>query len=349
VATIRRASTSRSLVIILVGIVILMTALNPRRFPTPGNLISMSYQLPIIAFLSIGMMISMLSGGINLAIVATANFTGIVTVLLLQAMAGKATADASIGVALLAMGGGLAAALLVGAGMGWLIAYVEVPAILATLGVLTLLGGVNVVITKGYTLSGFPPFLLGIGNGTVLGIPIPFLILIAVCLLLAVLLNRTVFGVSLYLIGSNPIAARFSNINVRSVLMREYILSAFFSALTAFIMMGQLNSVKANYAESYLLVAVLACFLGGVDPFGGAGKLSGMVLAVVILQLISTGVNLLRMDPFFIQAMWGFIIIVLVGVNFWSARAREARRMRFVHREEEKADRRDRGGTSSQG
>lgn len=348
-ATIRRASTNRSLAIILVGIVVLMTALNPRRFPTMGNLISMSYQLPIIAFLSIGMMISMLSGGINLAIVATANFTGIVTVLLLQAMAGEATADAGIGVALLAMGGGLAAALLVGAGMGYLIAYVEVPAILATLGVLTLLGGINVVITRGYTLSGFPPFLLGIGNGTTLGIPIPFLILIVVCLALGLILRRTVFGVSLYLLGSNPIAARFSNINVRSVLMREYILSAFFSALTAFIMMGQLNSVKANYAESYLLVAVLACFLGGVDPFGGAGKLSGMVLAVVILQLISTGVNLLRMDPFFIQAMWGFIIIVLVAANFFGARAREARRMRSVHREEQRADRRERDGISRRG
>jgi ribose/xylose/arabinose/galactoside ABC-type transport system permease subunit len=341
VATIRRASTSRSLAIILVGIVILMTALNPRRFPTLGNLISMSYQLPIIAFLSIGMMISMLSGGINLAIVATANFTGIVTILLLQAMAGKGTADAGLGVALVAMAGGLAAALLVGVGMGWLIAYVEVPAILATLGVLTLLGGVNVVITRGYTLSGFPPFLLGIGNGMAYGVPIPFLILIVVCLLLAVILNRTVFGVSLYLLGSNPIAARFSNINVRSVLMREYVLSAFFSALTAFIMMGQLNSVKANYAESYLLVAVLACFLGGVDPFGGAGKLSGMVLAVVILQLISTGVNLLRMDPFFIQAMWGLIIIVLVAVNFFSARFRESRRMRGVRRKEERVDRAD--------
>ena len=102
------------------------------------------------------------------------------------------------------------------------------------------------------------------------GCPFPFLILIVVCLLLAVLLNRTVFGVSLYLLGSNPVAAKYSNVNVRSVLMREYILSAFSPPLTAFIMMGQLNSVKANYAESYLLVAVLACFLGGVDPFGGA-------------------------------------------------------------------------------
>jgi ribose/xylose/arabinose/galactoside ABC-type transport system permease subunit len=328
VKTKRRSSTNRSLIIILVAIVVLMSILNPRRFPTLGNLVSMSYQLPIIAFLAIGMAISMLSGGINLAIIATANFTGIVTVLLLQAMAGTATADASVGVALVAMAGGLAAALLVGAVMGYLIAYVEVPAILATLAVMTLLNGVNVVVTRGYTLSGFPPFLLAIGNGTVAGIPIPFILFVIVCLILAVVLNRTIFGVSLYLLGANPTAARFSNIDVRGMLMRTYILSAFFSALTVFIMMGQFNSVKANYAESYLLVAVLACFLGGVDPFGGIGKLSGMVLAVVILQLVSTGVNLLRMDPFFIQAMWGFIIVALIAVNFVSARLRERRRLR---------------------
>lgn len=344
VTSIRRTSANRSLVIILVAIVVLMSALNPRRFPTLGNFISMSYQLPIIAFLAIGMMVTMLSGGINLAIVATANFTGIVTALLLKAMAGEAAPEASIVISLSAMAGGLAAALLVGAAMGWLIAYVEVPAILASLGVMTLLNGVNVVITRGYTLSGFPPFVLGIGNGTVFGIPIPFLILIVICLLLAVVLNRTAFGVSLYLLGSNPVAAKYSNINVRSVLMREYILSAFFSAVTAFIMMGQLNSVKANYAESYLLVAVLACFLGGVDPFGGGGKLSGMVLSVVVLQLVSTGVNLLRMDPFFVRAMWGFIIIVLVGVNFFTARVRESRRLRAARGRREKAAAGERGG-----
>jgi simple sugar transport system permease protein len=288
----------------------------------------MAYQLPIVAFLSIGMMVTMLSGGINLAIIATANFTGIVTVLVLRAVAGEAADQAGIGVALLAMGGGLAAALAIGAIMGWLIAYVEVPAILATLAMMTLLNGVNLVITKGYTLSGFPEFLLGVGNGTVWVIPIPFLILIAVAGLLAVLLNRTRTGLSLYLLGSNPIAAAYSNVPVRAVLVRDYVLSSAFAALTAFIMMGQLNSVKANYAESYLLVSVLACFLGGVDPFGGAGSLSGMVLSVVILQVVSTGVNLLRMDPFFIQAMWGFIILALIGASFLGGRLREGRRLR---------------------
>jgi simple sugar transport system permease protein len=335
----RRPSASRTLAGILVAIVVLMSALNPQRFLTTGNFISMAYQLPIVAFLSIGMMVTMLSGGINLAIISTANFTGIVTVLVLRAVAGEAADEAGIGVALVAMGGGLAAALAIGAIMGWLIAYVEVPAILATLAMMTLLNGVNLVITKGYTLSGFPEFLLGVGNGTVWVIPIPFLILIAVVALLAVLLNRTRTGLGLYLLGSNPIAAAYSNVPVRAVLVRDYVLSSAFAALTAFIMMGQLNSVKANYAESYLLVSVLACFLGGVDPFGGAGSLSGMVLSVVILQVVSTGVNLLRMDPFFIQAMWGFIILALIGASFIGGSLRERRRLhaaRAAHRAPER-------------
>ncbi|TMB20651.1 MAG: ABC transporter permease, partial [Deltaproteobacteria bacterium] len=284
--------------------------------------------LPIIAFLSLGMMVAMVSGGINLAIIATANFTGIVMALVLRAVAGDVAEEAGVGVALLAMGGGLAAALIVGALMGWLIAYVEVPAILTTLAMMTLLNGVNLVITRGYTLSGFPEFLLGVGNGMLGPVPIPFLILVAVVAGMAIFLRRTRTGLSLYLLGSNPIAAGYANLHVRAVLVRTYALSSAFAALTSFIMVGQLNSVKANYAESYLLVSVLACFLGGVDPFGGTGSLTGMVLAMVILQVVSTGVNLLRMDPFFIQALWGLIILVLIAAGFLGDRLREARRLR---------------------
>jgi len=324
----KHPSANRTLAGVLVAIVLLMSALNPQRFPTIGNLVSMSYQLPIIAFLSVGMMVAMVSGGINLAIIATANFTGIVMALVLRAVAGDVAEEAGVGVALLAMGGGLAAALIVGALMGWLIAYVEVPAILTTLAMMTLLNGVNLVITRGYTLSGFPEFLLGVGNGMLGPVPIPFLILVAVVAGMAIFLRRTRTGLSLYLLGSNPIAAGYANLHVRAVLVRTYALSSAFAALTSFIMVGQLNSVKANYAESYLLVSVLACFLGGVDPFGGTGSLTGMVLAMVILQVVSTGVNLLRMDPFFIQALWGLIILVLIAAGFLGERLREARRLR---------------------
>jgi simple sugar transport system permease protein len=331
------------LYVILACIVALMTILNPQRFPTLSNLQSMASQLPILAFLSIGMMVSMLSGGINLAIVSTANFTGIVTALTLRALTAGDSGSATLGVTAFAMGVGLVACLLVGAFMGYLVAYIEVPAILATLGVMTLLDGVNVVLTRGYTISDFPDALLAIGNGAVFGVPIPFATFVVVVFLLYFLINRMPFGFNLYMLGSNPIAARFSNINIRAVLIEEYVLSSAFSALTAFVMMGQLNSVKANYAESYVLVAVLACFLGGVDPFGGAGRLSGMILAVIILQIIASGVNLPRVDPFFVTAMWGAIILVLIAVNRFTGRWREARRLARLRQGSSPAAARTRG------
>ena len=307
------------LFVIAVGIFVLMTVLNAGRFLTIGNVTSMAYQLPILAFLSLGMMVTMLTGGINLAIVSTANFVGIVTALMLQGLTQGDPASASLAITGLAMLCGLAAGLLSGALMGVFVAYLEVPAILASLGMMMLLNGINILLTKGYTLSGFPDSLLFIGNGMVFGIPFSFLMLIVVVVLLAVLIARMPFGFNLYTLGANPVAARFSNISVRAVLMWEYILSSLFSALTAFVMIGQFNSVKSNYAQSYVLVTVLACFLGGVDPFGGAGRLRGVVIAVIILQMISTGVNLMRVDPFFVTAMWGAIILVLIVFNHFKA------------------------------
>ena len=114
----RRRIPDASLYVILVGIVVLMTALNPDRFPTLSNLQSMASQLPILAFLSIGVMISMLSGGINLAIVSTANFTGIVTALMLRLLTDGNSGDATLGITVIAMAVGVAGCLLVGAFMG---------------------------------------------------------------------------------------------------------------------------------------------------------------------------------------------------------------------------------------
>lgn len=323
----RKRIPNLSLLVIFIALLVLMTILNPQRFPTFGNLRSMAYQFPILGFLSLAMMMAMLSGGINLSIVATANFTGIVTAVTLRLLTNGATVEAGVGAILLAMLAGLLGALLVGLINGLLISVLEIPSILATLGMMTLLDGVNIVVTQGYTISGFPRMLTFIGNGRLLGVPFAFLLFVVLALILMKILGRTAFGFSLYMLGSNYTAAQYSNINNRSVVIREYLLSATFSAVTAYVMMGQLNSVKANYAESYLLVAVLACFLGGINPFGGKGTLSGLVISVAILQVIATGLNLFRVDPFFVRAMWGFIIIVVIAANHFGGVLRERRRL----------------------
>lgn len=305
-------SENASLYVVLIAVFALMYALNGAKFLSWQNVGSMAYQLPIVGFLSLGMMISMLSGGINLSIIATTNLNGIVMALFLQKFAANGMKLASGELILVAIALGLVACILVGAINGLLIALLKIPDILVTLGTMTLISGLNVVLTKGYTITGFPAALVNIGNGQTWGLPNSLYLFVAAAMATSVVLNKTRFGFNLYMMGSNPVAARFSNINTLKVTLIQYVLSSCFAGLTALVMMGQLNSVKASYADSYLLVAVLAAFLGKVSPFGGFGRVSGVVLAVVILQLVSSGLNLLRMDPFMITATWGGIIVMIV-------------------------------------
>ncbi|MDR1374875.1 MAG: ABC transporter permease [Treponema sp.] len=304
-----------SLIITLILVYAFMALTNGMRFISLYNLSSMAYQLPMIGLLSIGMMISELSGGINLSIVANTNFNGIIIYLVLNALTGGSMAEANSFCIIAAVLAGFLASALIGVLNGLLITKLNIPAILATLGTMTLFQGINLVLTRGYTISGFPGKLIFIGNGTVAGIPMPMILFAAVVLITHFVLDRSSFGKKLYMTGANQRASRFSNVNVSRVIILEYVLSACFASLTSLVMIGQMNSVKANYAESYLLVAILASFLGGVDPAGGFGRLSGMVLAAVILQLISTGLNLMRLDPFMITAMWGAIIIIVLVIR----------------------------------
>lgn len=301
-----------SLYVVLIAVFALMFFMNGERFIRSQNLISMAYQLPIVGLLAIGMMISMLSGGINLSIIATANLNGIIIALCLQQFAAGGMKTASSELVIMAVLLGFLACVLVGVVNGLLISLLKIPDILVTLGTMTLIAGLNVVFTKGYTLSGFPDALLNIGNGASFGVPNALILFIVAAIVASVILNKTRFGFSLYMMGSNPEAARYANVSLVKITVMQYVFSSAFAALTSLVMMGQLNSVKASYADSYLLVAVLAAFLGKVSPFGGFGRVSGVVLAVIILQIISSGLNLMRMDPFMITATWGAIIIAIV-------------------------------------
>lgn len=301
-----------SLYLVLIGVFVLMFVLNGEKFIRSQNLISMAYQLPIVGLLAIGMMISMLSGGINLSIIATANLNGIIIALCLQQFSAQGMKLASIELVLLAVLLGFLSCVLVGVVNGLLISLLKIPDILVTLGTMTLIAGLNVVFTRGYTLSGFPDSLLNIGNGVSFGVPNALLLFIVASVIASIILNKTRFGFSLYMMGSNPTAAQYANVSLVKITVMQYIFSSAFAALTSLVMVGQLNSVKASYADSYLLVAVLAAFLGKVSPFGGFGRVSGVVLAVIILQMVSSGLNLLRLDPFTITATWGAIIIGIV-------------------------------------
>jgi ribose/xylose/arabinose/galactoside ABC-type transport system permease subunit len=128
-------------------------------------------------------------------------------------------------------------------------------------------------------------------------------------------LRRTPFGVAIYMMGSNEKATLYSGISIRKTTLKIYCLSGFLCGVAALIMISRFNSAKAGYASSYLLVTILAAVLGGVDPFGGFGKIIGLVLSLLILQVISSGLNLLGMSAHLTIALWGGILILILILN----------------------------------
>jgi hypothetical protein len=197
----------------------------------------------------------------------------------------------------------------VGLANGVIIAYIGISPILATLGTMTLLEGISLVITRGYVISGLPRSLLVIGNGTFLGVPVPLFILIAVAIAVAILLNKTRLGLSTYMIGSNIKATGFSGINTNKVTILVYMISGLLAGIASLIMMARFNSAKAGYGSSYLLVTVLVSVLGGINPNGGFGKVSGVFIGLILLQVISSGLNLLGISQFLTLALWGALLL----------------------------------------
>jgi simple sugar transport system permease protein len=312
----------------MVAVFLLMWLLNGSQFFHLGNFQSMAFQLPELGILSLAMMITMLTGGINLSIISSANLSGIITAMILTHFITPETGGAgSGGTILLALSAGLATSAAIGLLNGFLIAVVDVSPILATLGTMILVRGLCIVLTKGYVISGFPKPLLFIGNGLILGIPMPIIIFCLTAGVMALLLNRTPLGVNIYLIGSNPTACHFAGVNNTSVLLRTYLLSGLYAGIAAIIMIARFNSAKADYGESYLLMTVLASVLGGTSAAGGFGRVSGLVLALVILQLVSSGLNLLRVSAFLTIAIWGLILILVMVVNYLTARYQERKRI----------------------
>ncbi len=279
------------------------------RLFAPAGLRSMANQLPELGLLSLAMMVTLLSGGIDLSIIATANLAALAVAYVLTCIPADAGPAALALWQVGAVLAGFAAALAVGLLNGFLIGYQRVSPILATLGTMTLVKGLAVGLSHGSVISGFPPAIVFLGNGALFGVPMPLVIFAVITIPMSVVLARTPLGIRIALFGSNERAVRFSGVNTRGVALRIYVLSALLAFTAGLLMMARFNSANASYGESYLLVTILACVLGGVHPSGGFGKVSGLVLALLILQIISTACVVLGVSQFLTIAIWGGILI----------------------------------------
>lgn len=301
--------------LVLVAAIAVFWLLLGERITGVGALQSMAFQLPELGILSLAMMVTLLSGGLNLSIIANANLCALTMAYLLTTHVPGAQGVMWGGWQAIAILGGVAVALVVGLINGFVIAYLGVSPILATLGTMTMCKGLSIGLTRGNVISGFPEPIVFLGNGTLAGVPVALLVFLALAAPMALLLNRSPFGHKVYMIGSSEKATRYSGVDTRRVLLGVYVLSSLLAFVAALVMMARFNSANAAYGESYLLVTILAAVLGGVDPFGGFGKVGGLVMALILLQLISSAFNLLGFSPFLTVAIWGVLIIGVTALR----------------------------------
>lgn len=304
------------LAIIAVLVFALMAGLAPDRFLSAQNLTSMAFQFPEFAILALAMTITMMTGGIDLSVVGVANLSAVVAALILTHLAGP---DLPFATAVMWLSLALATSLLIGAvaGLlnGTLVAHLGLPPILATLGSGLVFTGFAIALTGGSAVMGFPSVVAVIGNSRILGIPTPLLIFAALALGLHILLTRTAFGLRVTMYGANPLAALYAAVDVNRMILKVYLISGMFSAVAGMVIMSRANSAKADYGSSYLLLAVLIAVLGGVNPYGGYGRVIGVVLAVLSMQFLSSGLNMLQVSNFARELIWGGLLIFVMVIN----------------------------------
>lgn len=316
--------------VIALGFLVTYLAIVSPYFLKVGNLVNITRQSSITAILAVGQTMVILSAGIDLSVGAIAAISGSVAAVLLTQrieIFGMSIGPVNFVLGLIIA---LAIGALAGTFNGLIITKGRIPDFIATLGSLTILRGVALLITGGLPvpshitateLKGYlPEQMIWMGAGNILGIPAAGLIALAVVLVGWLLLRYTVLGRSIYAVGGNREAARVSGISIDRTKIAVYLLSGLMAALAGFVLAGRLNSANALMADEENLRSIAAVVIGGSNLFGGEGGVVGSLIGALIMGVLGNGLNLLNVSAFWQRIVQGLVIIMVVIFDQWRRR-----------------------------
>jgi len=306
--------------VMLVVLVAAFSVLAPN-FLTVGNVLNILRQFAVPMMLAVGQTLVIITAGIDLSVAATAALAGSVM--------GVAFAHWGVSqpVAILL---GLGAGFLVGAFNGWAITRLKVPDIIATLGTLTAVRGVALLVTGGLPVPNFsqvvegrrmPPAVTFLGAGTYYRVPLIIVVAITCAVVGWFILSRTTLGRAIYAVGGNREAAHVSGINVNRTKFWTYVISALLASVGGIMLSGRLASANALMANLMELQTIAAVVIGGTALFGGEGRVGGTVIGVFIIGVLANGLNIFGVSEFWQSIITGLIIVVVVALDQWRRRA----------------------------
>lgn len=300
--------------IILVILFAFLAIMSPF-FLTSENLSNLMVQSVFVMVVSFGMMFVLTMGGIDLSVGSILGLCGGVTGLVMMN-------GSNMWVAILA---GLALGIVLGLVNGLFITKLRIPPFLATFAMLNIARGLLMLATIDEPIRQFAtPEFAFIAQGTVGGIPMPFLITIIIFAICYFVFHFTSFGRYVVAVGSNTEAAHLSGVSVNSIKLRVYALSGLLAAGSGILLASRLTAVQPLAGTSYELDAIAAAVIGGTSMSGGKGSLIGTAIGAVILALVSNGLDLLSVNQFYRMIITGAIIILAVGAKRFSSSSADA-------------------------
>ena len=275
-------------------------------FLTPGNLLNMLRQSAPMLIVAVAMTFVITTGGIDLSVGSTVALVNALAAILMQF-----GIPWPIVVAMLLLIGAA-----VGAVQGWFVAYEGLPAFIVTLAGLSVLRGVALLMTQGFSIPiATEGWFVDIGRGWLLGVPFPAVLAILAAIFGFVALDAMRFGRHVIAIGANLEAARRAGIPVRHRIVMVYVLTGVASAVAGIVIAARLGSGSSNAAVGFELDVIAAVVLGGTALMGGKGTIVGTVLGALTIAVIGNGLILSHVSPFFTQIVTGVIILVAIWLN----------------------------------
>ncbi|MFC7686706.1 ABC transporter permease [Ureibacillus sp. GCM10028918] len=296
---------------LLAFIILLCVVVQARNssFLTMENINDMVTNTAILSILALGMMLVLITRGIDLSIGAT---------LALSGMIAAQTVSANQGLhPILAILLGTIIGIVCGIIIGFLVSRLGILPIIATLAMMNIFRGLTFTVSDGQWISSYqmPESFVSIATSKILGINTLIVIAVVIYLIAFYFINHTRTGRQIYAVGSNPDSAKVSGISQTKILMLVYTIMGGLAGLSGVLWVSKFASAQGDTASGYELTVIAACILGGVSIAGGAGKLSGVILGSLLLGLLNNALPLLNVSPFWQMAIQGSIILIAVIIN----------------------------------
>ncbi len=274
-------------------------------FLTSTNITAIFVQMSVIAIIAVGQTMVIITAGIDLSVSAVVALTGVISTMVVV--------NDHVGIAL-----GMVLGILVGGGVGlvngMLVTVLRLPPFIATLGTLSAVGGIALLVTNGQPIAA-PIAFDALGDGHVGPIQAPIVVMVAVALGGWFVLSRTTLGRSAYAIGSSYETARLSGIRVNRALISVYVIQGLLAGLGGLIVASRVVTGDPSAGMNYNLNAIAAAVIGGASLFGGEGTVIGTLIGALLMELIMNGSDLLNISNFWQDFILGVVIIAAVAYD----------------------------------